>query len=463
VLYDFEQMQCGTYGRICKVNVGHWDVPEDCAAFCDKLAPCYDTPGVATMRSVMIGDEDEDCHQVSQYKYTKDKVLDCKLDCAMILNPSSSVGTEEDLATSEDFSEAYAAAMACVLQAEVTTCGEADTLCADEWAQVATFYGTSGTGGEGEDPGAASFWSDESNLETALAAVDVDGGDDDDPGGSCSAGPTASPFAGFLLLLSVLALIAFRTKSPEFAMRTLLAVLALALAVACEDTDEAAPDGASGDPGGDTGEVPLSSCLGLGWKMCLEADGCMVVLAWAGDDACAAALGDPRGTQTFAACRNQVECSTAEVWAEEVADPGDRRYFSEWCDPPGWELIDPPECPPAECSDPHYPGDGQQPDDDCWDPPEHYCSEGASYVEMKACAPNMSVCCHFNDTCVPCGWVGCSYCYDHDIGLETECEDGMEPLGSDDVPECADAPLSVPGDPACPVIDWDAPICPEGS
>jgi len=213
VLYDFEQMQCGTYGRICKVNVGHWDVPEDCAVFCDKLAPCYDTPGVSTMGSYST--ETEECHQVSQYKYTKDKVLDCKLDCAMIMDPSPSDGTEEDLATSEDFSAAYAAAMACVLQSEVTTCGEADTLCADEWAQVMTFIGTEGCGGDCEDPEEESIWSDESNQGTALAAVDVDEGNVDDPGSSCSAGPTPSPFAGFLLLLSILALAAFPTKNKR--------------------------------------------------------------------------------------------------------------------------------------------------------------------------------------------------------------------------------------------------------
>ncbi len=251
----------------------------------------------------------------------------------------------------------------------------------------------------------------------------------------------------------------------ENTTRTLLSALVLVLAAACENGDEEAPDGNPGGAGGDTLEVDPSSCLDLGWKKCLEANGCMAVLAWAGDDACAAALGEPHGEQTFVACRNPVECSLAMVWAEEVAEPGDRRYFSEWCEPPGWTLIDPPECTStvAECEDPHYPGDWQVPGDDCWDPPEHFCSEGASFVEMKACAPDMSVCCHFNDTCVPCGWVACSYCYDHDIGSEIECEDGKEPLGSDDVPECANAPLSVPGDPACPVIDWDAPICPEGS
>lgn len=245
--------------------------------------------------------------------------------------------------------------------------------------------------------------------------------------------------------------------------RTLIAVLALVLAVACEDSDEDVPGGDTRGTGMDTGEVDLSSCLGLGWKKCLEADGCMVVLAWAGDDACAASFGEPNGPQTLVACRNQVECSPAEVWAEKVAAPHDRMYFSEWCEPPGWELTDPPECPPAECEDPHYLGDEQQPGDDCWDPPEHYCAEGASFVETKACNPDMSVCCRYSNTCNPCGWVNCSYCNDHVARDEIACEEGMERLGVDDVPECADAPLSVPGDPACPAIAPDIPICTEGS
>ena len=212
VLYDFEQLQCGAYGRICKVNSAQAEPSEDCIAFCEKLAPCYDTPGVTTMGSYSL--ETEECHEVSQYTYSKDKVLDCKLDCAMFLDPSPPDGTEEDIATSNDFGEAYTAAMACVLQPDVTTCGEADTLCADEWAQVATLGGGASCGGECGEPEKESMWSDESNQGTALAAIDYDGGPIDDPGGSCSAGPTASPFAGLqMLLLSVLALTAVRTKS----------------------------------------------------------------------------------------------------------------------------------------------------------------------------------------------------------------------------------------------------------
>jgi hypothetical protein len=212
VLYDFEQMQCGTHGLICSWNSTHLEAPEDCIAFCEKLAPCYDTPGVKTKGSGTL--DGGECHQVSQYTYDVDKVLDCKLDCAMILDPPSSVGTEEDIATSEAFGEAYAAAMACVLQAEVTTCGEADTFCADEWAQVMTLVGPAHCTGECETTGEEELWSDRSNQGTALAAVDVGEGDADDPGSSCSAGPMPSPFAGFLLLLSVLAFIALRTKSP---------------------------------------------------------------------------------------------------------------------------------------------------------------------------------------------------------------------------------------------------------
>jgi len=226
----------------------------------------------------------------------------------------------------------------------------------------------------------------------------------------------------------------------------------LALAAACAETNGGALGSDTGRTGGDAREAEITSCLGLDQEACLGTQGCMAVTAWAGDDACAASLGEPRGPQTFVACKDITDCSTAEVWARAVEDPDDLRFFSEWCEPPGWELLDP-----------RYPGDGQQPGDNCWAPPEHYCSEGASLPETKACAPDLSVCCRYSNTCVPCGWVFCSYCEVPGTGVEVECYDGMEPNGTDVAPECADAPLSVPGDPACPVIDWDAPICPQGS
>jgi len=116
----------------------------------------------------------------------------------------------------------------------------------------------------------------------------------------------------------------------------------------------------------------------------------------------------------------------------------------------------------GECQNIHYPGDEQQPGDTCWDPPELYCADGQSEAVVKACAPDMSVCCIYGGSCIPCGWVTCSYCGDGLSEPETACGEGEQHQGSDDVPECADAPLSLLGDSNCPVIDWDQPICRDG-
>ncbi len=116
------------------------------------------------------------------------------------------------------------------------------------------------------------------------------------------------------------------------------------------------------------------------------------------------------------------------------------------------------------CQNIHYPGDERQPGDTCWDPPEFYCAEGQSTAIVKACAPDMSVCCMYGGNCIPCGWVSCSYCADFsaDSSSEVPCGQGVERNNEDDGPECAQAPLSVPGDPMCPVIEWSAPICRDG-
>ena len=116
----------------------------------------------------------------------------------------------------------------------------------------------------------------------------------------------------------------------------------------------------------------------------------------------------------------------------------------------------------GECQNIHYPGDEQLPGDTCWAPPAHYCADGQSLAVVKGCAPDMSVCCIYGGSCIPCGWVSCSYCGDGLSEPETACGEGEQHQGSDEVPECAEAPLSVPDDPDCPVIDWDQPICRDG-
>lgn len=61
----------------------------------------------------------------------------------------------------------------------------------------------------------------------------------------------------------------------------------------------------------------------------------------------------------------------------------------------------------ATCETPLQYGDLRNPDDDCWDPPESYCSAGAGGAETTACSPDGGECCRRPDTCVPCGWVVC--------------------------------------------------------
>jgi len=43
----------------------------------------------------------------------------------------------------------------------------------------------------------------------------------------------------------------------------------------------------------------------------------------------------------------------------------------------------------------------------CWQPPLNYCAGGAKQVITKACDPNDGLCCSFQNSCIPCGWVDC--------------------------------------------------------
>jgi hypothetical protein len=115
----------------------------------------------------------------------------------------------------------------------------------------------------------------------------------------------------------------------------------------------------------------------------------------------------------------------------------------------------------AICTRWALPGDEQNPGDDCWDPPANYCADGASQAEAKACAPDFSTCCKFANYCIPCGWVKCSYCEDDSSREERVCTPDDERSGNDEVPECAEAPVSIAGNPACPVIEWSEPVCVE--
>lgn len=63
----------------------------------------------------------------------------------------------------------------------------------------------------------------------------------------------------------------------------------------------------------------------------------------------------------------------------------------------------------ASCEEMRQFGDYKQASDVCWDPPGHYCSQGAGGAETLACSPDVDKCCHMPSTCIPCGWTVCTY------------------------------------------------------
>ncbi len=113
-----------------------------------------------------------------------------------------------------------------------------------------------------------------------------------------------------------------------------------------------------------------------------------------------------------------------------------------------------PDC----CSNVGYFSDWKVPGDTCWDPPKHYCSEGASEAFTVACTENLSLCCVYADSCVPCGWTtDCDFC-PMEGGDEWEYQYCGPPGGV-----CAAAPVPLPAfsSPECPPphSNQDEPIC----
>jgi hypothetical protein len=111
----------------------------------------------------------------------------------------------------------------------------------------------------------------------------------------------------------------------------------------------------------------------------------------------------------------------------------------------------------AGCKNVGYPFDGVNGEDSCFDPPEHYCSGGGGWMFTNFCSPDFSTCCLYPTTCGPCGWTVCSYCVDDD-GDVVACP-GDHHLGSDESPDCQDAPPALLDEPACPVIDSTVAVC----
>lgn len=61
------------------------------------------------------------------------------------------------------------------------------------------------------------------------------------------------------------------------------------------------------------------------------------------------------------------------------------------------------------CEDPHQFGDYKVAQDTCWDPPMHYCSQGAGGGTVKACSKDGTFCCKYPTTCIPCNMIACVF------------------------------------------------------
>ena len=70
----------------------------------------------------------------------------------------------------------------------------------------------------------------------------------------------------------------------------------------------------------------------------------------------------------------------------------------------------------GDCLRPHHGSDWESSSNpegrcgrNCWDPPANYCGGTQTAMTMRMCRTDMSVCCLFNNSCVPCsGWVNCN-------------------------------------------------------
>ena len=111
--------------------------------------------------------------------------------------------------------------------------------------------------------------------------------------------------------------------------------------------------------------------------------------------------------------------------------------------------------------------DGKDGEDFCWDPPEHYCSGGASTALKVVCAPDYSVCCLYPNYCTPCGWPECPHCNAPDgegrrVLVHCASEEAEREIEWRSFPpECRTAPVPVyaKDDDRCPNIIYDEPIC----
>ncbi|MBM4353201.1 MAG: hypothetical protein FJ109_05290 [Deltaproteobacteria bacterium] len=149
-------------------------------------------------------------------------------------------------------------------------------------------------------------------------------------------------------------------------------------------------------------------------------------------------------------CDKEGNCSNAPV----DCDDGDVCTEDKCVGDAGCVHTPIPDC----CSNVGYFSDWKVPGDTCWDPPKNYCSEGASTMVTVACTQDLSLCCVYADSCVPCGWTtDCEFC-PVEGGDEWEYHYCGPPGGA-----CAAAPVPLPAfsSPECPPphSNQDEPIC----
>ena len=123
------------------------------------------------------------------------------------------------------------------------------------------------------------------------------------------------------------------------------------------------------------------------------------------------------------------------------------------------------------CNNWGRPGEGEIPEDECWDLPDNFCSQGATMALTNFCSPDYAVCCAYPNGCGPCGWHQCPRCNAPDgqggyvpvhCASQEAREEMNEEMSWDSYPvgcRTASAPVYPEHDERCPNINLDEPIC----
>ena len=262
----------------------------------------------------------------------------------------------------------------------------------------------------------------------------------------------------------------------------LLAVFSSLALGACGSDSKAAPKDTTE---ADLMDLAADPCRDLSLAECEAAKNvCEPLLAYTAEVACADPDPGATGAQpVFVGCRTlgteETFCTMVATWGCTVEAPVTCYLFSEWC---SWQtfvegdqeaICNPPQPDPdvqgdladlegadSGCQNFGLPGDETHPEDECWNPPANFCSAGANQAVTVACTTDLSLCCVFPNSCVPCGWsTACEFC-----SVEGGSEDDFEYCGALDAPQCDGVPKpisamagSAPSQ--CPKIVWNVPIC----